>query len=85
MRPVRARRAAAFEEEADYGHAVGEKEFVRRRTVLMKAVGKLLYRKTMKRSDLDYLVRLTFRPDPSTWAVSSTGTDVLAPIALSPT
>ena len=51
------------DEEADCGHAMGKPEFVKRRCVLMKAIGKILFRKTMKRSDLDYLVGLAFSCD----------------------
>jgi hypothetical protein len=51
------------DEEADCGYAMGKPEFVKRRCVLMKAIAKILFRKTMKRSDLDYLVGLAFSCD----------------------
>jgi hypothetical protein len=51
------------DEEADSGYALGKPEFVRRRTLLMKAIGKILCRKTMRRSDLDDLVGLAFSCD----------------------
>ena len=72
------------DEEADNGHAVGKKAFVQRRTVLMKAIGRLLYRKTMKRSDLDYLVRLAFAPNSTIKQEPSVTAGVLVPQALSP-
>jgi putative transposase len=42
--------------------AMGSPQFVKRRTVLMKAIGKLLVAHTMLREDIDYLVRLAFGP-----------------------
>jgi hypothetical protein len=51
------------DDEADLRHAIGRPEFVQRRTVLMKAIGRLLCLKTWQRRDLDYLVRLAFVPE----------------------
>ena len=73
------------DEEADTAHAVGREEYVRRRTVLMKAVGKLLCRRTMKRSDLDYLVSLAFSPASTAVVATSAAAGCEALCGLAPT